>query len=486
MSLNQLIAFALISLLGLGPVCDAATGLQDSSSSNFRVLSTPPPAGDMILQDLKGRQVSLSGLRGKVVILNFWKIDCPPCSAEKPILERIYRKFSGSGLEIVAVNLTDPPDQLQVYAQRGGFSFTFAFDPSSRFSLRRHTIGPGLQTTFVVNPRSEAIYEIPGVPTTYVINRKGQVVGNSVGMVNWEDPEMSAFLQSLLQPELRTASTAVNATRAEEIRSSDPMSMERSRKLERSPEDVPPRVRFASAETPEEPPSQFPGRGPYPPATAQQGFNYPSAPVESQVQLQRPPQTARPGSQVQPGARKPATGVDNRPKQETAAKPPKLAKPAQPGTGAAKRDPSVYPTAQPPQPSVPVAHTGPASPGMQPLPPAMPYSPPRDQVATVGTVAPDDNGTVTARIPGMVGGPHLPAAQQVTRHNPIGGFILDSFGTTNAPSSAQAPRPLTVQRPQLEQPPQQQPGNIIQQIGQDFQNLGVGIKETFSRILPGK
>ncbi len=133
MTRKQAIVIVLLFLLAPCKVCDAATVLQDTTSSNFRLFSAPQPAGDMILQDLRGRHVSLSGLRGKVVILNFWKIDCPPCSAEKPILERIYRKNYGRGLEIVAVNLTDQPEQVQSYSQRGGFSFTFAFDPSSRF-----------------------------------------------------------------------------------------------------------------------------------------------------------------------------------------------------------------------------------------------------------------------------------------------------------------------------------------------------------------
>ena len=479
MTRKQAIVIVLLLLLAVCEFCAAATVLQDPTSSNFRFFPAPQTAGDMILQDLRGRPVSLSGLRGKVVILNFWRIDCPPCSAEKPILERIYRKHYGRGLEIVAVNFTDQPEQIQSYVQRGGFSFTFAFDPSSRFSLKRETIGPGMQTTFVVNSKSEAIYEIPGVPTTYVIDRTGRVVGNSVGMVNWEDPTVSNLLESLLQPTVRTVSAEINATEAGEMRSLKASLIDGSRKSALSPDNAPARVRLAASEGPLEVPAQYPQQAPHPAATAQQGF---TGPVQSPVQLQRPPQTVNPGSQPHPVTRKPPTAAEKKPKPEAATKSSKSAGPAKPVTGAIKRESSVVPSTQPPQVSIPGSQVNPGSAGPQPLPPAMPYIPPRNQVQT-GPIVPDDGGTVTARIPGNVGGANLPEAQQVGTPNPIGGFILDSFGPMGPPR--QTPRPISVQRPQIEQPTQQ-PSNIIQQIGQDFQSLGEGIKETFSRMIPGK
>lgn len=477
------IAAALL-LFSLCIVCGAAPGLANTSSSNFRVFSSPPPAEDMILHDLRGRNISLSGLRGKAVILNFWKIDCPPCSAEKPILERIYRKYAGRGLEIVAVNLSDPADQIQAYVQRGGYSFTFAFDPSNRFSLKRHNVGPGIQTTVVVNPRSEAIYEIPGVPTTYVIDRRGHVVGNSVGMVNWEDPEMLNILESLVQPALRTASPQESAKGNTGIRTNEPNFAESAGKVGRSHETGA-QVRFASAAGPEEI-SQFSGQGSYPATLAQQGPNYP-VPVGPEVELQRPPQ-ATTVNRPQPASRKPvASGGAKKPATDARAKQPAAAKQVKPGTTATagRGNQSGYSVSQQQPGASPLAQTGTGAPMPQQLPPAMPYTPsPRDQ-APRGPLIPDDNGAVTARIPGDYGpsGSNLPAAQQVARPNAIGGFILDSFGIMS--SSRQSSRPISAQRPQVEQPTQQ-PANIFQQIGQDFQDLGTGIKDTFSRIIPGK
>lgn len=176
-----------------------AVGLADQLKYyNFNLYPIPCRANNMILRDLKGREISLAGLRGKVVILNFWKVDCHPCSMEKPILERIYRKNAPRGLEIVAVNLVDSRDRILNYVQRGGYSFTFAFDPTQRFSIRQQALRSGVPATFVVNSNSEAIYEVPGVPTTYLINRQGEVVGNAIGLTNWEEQPLTNLLESLL------------------------------------------------------------------------------------------------------------------------------------------------------------------------------------------------------------------------------------------------------------------------------------------------
>jgi thiol-disulfide isomerase/thioredoxin len=100
---------------------------------NFNLYSKPSTANEMVLRDLSGTPVSLAALRGKVIILNFWKIDCIPCAAEKAILERIHRKYGPRGLAILAVNLFDNYDRMRECVGHGGYSLTFAYDPAKRF-----------------------------------------------------------------------------------------------------------------------------------------------------------------------------------------------------------------------------------------------------------------------------------------------------------------------------------------------------------------
>jgi thiol-disulfide isomerase/thioredoxin len=65
------------------------------------------PAPDFTLKTLAGTEVSLSSLKGRPVILNFWASWCPPCRVEMPLLMAAYRAHRDAGLEVVAINLTD-------------------------------------------------------------------------------------------------------------------------------------------------------------------------------------------------------------------------------------------------------------------------------------------------------------------------------------------------------------------------------------------
>jgi len=483
------------SLVAVG---EAPANLRDHLlASNFNLYSAPSSAGNLVLQDLNGKTVSLSGFRGKVVILNFWKIDCPPCSVEKPVLERVYRKFRERGLEILAVNLFDGHDRFRSYAQRSGFTFTFANDPAKRLTLRQQKVGTSLPTTFVMNANSEAIYEIPGVPTTYVVNRNGQVIGSSVGLINWEEAPFQELLESLLgtpneivrgpafdEPALQGAGARFVSMNEEETAAGTLLAQQ-----------VP-----AAQESPTVLPFQGPTRGPVagpvsqpvPPVVG--GQTPPAAPAATQPAAVKP-QTAKPAAAAQP-KKKPVqqTGLQG---EKTDLRKPKPFKPAAPGATAVQtqqgaRTPLAAP-AQPRPASVPVSPPPLASTpgGLPTLPPAIPYNPnaPNAPGTLPGApIVPDENGTVTARIPGVQSNAaplqaqsspsSLPSAQPVGTQNPIDGFILDSFRQTAG--QAQPPKPLRVQS---EDKPA---ASVIDQVGRDFRQLGSGLRDTFSRILPGR
>ena len=67
------------------------------------VVKPGEPAPNFQLRDMNGQVVSLSDLRGKVVLLNFWATWCGPCRIEMPAMERLYRTFDRKDFEILAV-----------------------------------------------------------------------------------------------------------------------------------------------------------------------------------------------------------------------------------------------------------------------------------------------------------------------------------------------------------------------------------------------
>src|SRR5574341_1514179 len=136
----------------------------------------PPPspregfsAPDFTLDLLGGGQVTLSELRGKVVVVNLWASWCPPCRAEMPALEKAYRANKDRGLDVLAVNSTvqDSEADAAAFVQDFGLTFPIPLDrmgavsnryllralPSTYFMDRRGVI----RTVVIGGPMSEAV-----------------------------------------------------------------------------------------------------------------------------------------------------------------------------------------------------------------------------------------------------------------------------------------------------------------------------------------
>lgn len=78
----------------------------DKLASTTQGRKTP----DFTLPDLEGKNVTLSQVKAKYKILDFWASWCGPCRLNKPILKRMYKEFHDKGLEIVSVSLDDKKD----------------------------------------------------------------------------------------------------------------------------------------------------------------------------------------------------------------------------------------------------------------------------------------------------------------------------------------------------------------------------------------
>src|SRR5512143_2601492 len=112
------------------------------------------------LASLTGESITLSDLRGKVVVLNFWASWCPPCRAEMPALNAVYQKFRDQGLIVLGVNTTFQDDETSARAavRDWGLSFPIAFDRDGVTSRQ---------------------YRVQAMPTTFFIGRDG-VIGDIV------------------------------------------------------------------------------------------------------------------------------------------------------------------------------------------------------------------------------------------------------------------------------------------------------------------
>jgi peroxiredoxin len=135
-------------------------------------------APDFTLNDLNGKKVTLSQLRGKVVILNFWSIWCGPCLAEMPSLNKLYLEFKDRGLVVIAV-AEDPAEKpVKSYIQDKNIEYTILMDKDKKVYFK---------------------YSLFGIPVTFLIDKKGMIAEKFIGERDWSSPDMRAKICNVLK-----------------------------------------------------------------------------------------------------------------------------------------------------------------------------------------------------------------------------------------------------------------------------------------------
>jgi thiol-disulfide isomerase/thioredoxin len=100
---------------------DAATEVQEAADLKSKPL-------DLKFTAFDGREVDLSKLRGKIVLLDFWATWCPPCVAETPNVVAAYTKYHDKGFEIVGISLDQSKGALQKYVADNKMPWPQYFD----------------------------------------------------------------------------------------------------------------------------------------------------------------------------------------------------------------------------------------------------------------------------------------------------------------------------------------------------------------------
>ncbi|HWD90497.1 MAG TPA: TlpA disulfide reductase family protein [Mucilaginibacter sp.] len=117
-------------------------------------------APDFIGKTIDGKNVRLSDLKGKVVVLNFWFIACAPCHVEAPALKKIAAQFSKDNVVFVSI-ARETEDDLKKYLDDNMFFNTNIADKSSDIN--------------------KGIYHVFGFPTTLVIDKLGKIKYYALG-----------------------------------------------------------------------------------------------------------------------------------------------------------------------------------------------------------------------------------------------------------------------------------------------------------------
>jgi cytochrome c biogenesis protein CcmG/thiol:disulfide interchange protein DsbE len=163
----------LIAILGPAVLLQVLLALGVFSGGTKRLYEGPAPDFTMTL--FGGGQLSLSELRGQIVVLNFWASWCPPCRDEAAALEAVSRQYEARGVSFVGVAYKDTDLAARDYLQE--FGVTYPNGPDSEGRIAR-------------------AYGIQAAPETFFVDARGEIVDVFIGPLSEE--RLTAILEGLL------------------------------------------------------------------------------------------------------------------------------------------------------------------------------------------------------------------------------------------------------------------------------------------------
>jgi thiol-disulfide isomerase/thioredoxin len=123
--------------------------------------------------NMEGVPVNLSDYRGKTVFINLWATWCPPCRAEMPHIESLYKKVKDTeNLEFLMIALDKEFEKSQKFIEDKEFTF------------------PVVHASYGINNSLQS----ESIPTTMVVNPEGEIIFYQEGMSNFDTEEFRNFL----------------------------------------------------------------------------------------------------------------------------------------------------------------------------------------------------------------------------------------------------------------------------------------------------
>lgn len=136
------------------------------------------PAPDFTLKDKDGKDITLSDLKGSVVVLDFWATWCGPCVASMPSLQALHDSHKAQGLKVFAVDLRESKEKVEAFQKEKGLTIPVLFDAGGNVAK---------------------LYLVNGIPTKCIIGKDGTVKKYEVGFNPDGADELVKFIDQELQ-----------------------------------------------------------------------------------------------------------------------------------------------------------------------------------------------------------------------------------------------------------------------------------------------
>lgn len=139
------------------------------------IIDIGEPAPDFTLEDLEGNKVSLKDYEGeKIVLLNFWASWCPPCRAEMPDLDKLYKENKDDDFIVLAVNVGETEKTAKIFIEENGYSFPVLLDKTQEVGITYNTFS---------------------IPTSVMVDKEGKIRAYRPGLMTYK--EMKEMLDNV-------------------------------------------------------------------------------------------------------------------------------------------------------------------------------------------------------------------------------------------------------------------------------------------------
>ncbi len=126
------------------------------------------------LIDLHGNETDFSQFQNNVIVLNNWATWCPPCVAEMPGLQHLYKQYKNQVIFVFIAH--DKPEKVQAFLQKNNLDIPVYF----------------------VTAAMPEVLQSSSIPTTFIIDKKGKIVVRKTGAADWNSGQVHKILEKYL------------------------------------------------------------------------------------------------------------------------------------------------------------------------------------------------------------------------------------------------------------------------------------------------